>query len=106
MSTTKEPTISDLDEDRRRTLLSRLIKGGDLKGLGEEYQLTIPNRMTVSFTCPSCLKDFSNRLMTKDMQGMKKYVTCPECKKKAYLDNIAAPKDAARVELEGLEQFI
>ena len=98
-------TLEDLTEDRRRTLLSKLVKGGVIKDLGEEYALVIPNRMTVQFQCPNCDKDFSNRLMTKDMKGMRKYVTCPDCKKKAYLDNIGAPKEATRVSLEGLDQY-
>lgn len=97
--------VEDLTEDRRRTLLSKLVKGGDLEGLGDEYALAIPKRMTVQFQCPNCEKDFSNRLMTKDMGGMRKYVRCPECGKKAFLADIGTPKDAARISLEGMEEF-
>ena len=98
-------SVENLSEDRRRTLLSKLIKGGDLDGLGNEFALTVPKRMTVQFQCPNCDKEFSNRLMTKDMEGMRKYVRCPECKKKAYLSDIGAPKEAARISEDPLGDF-
>ena len=90
-------TLEKLTDDKRRTILSRLIKHGVTEELGKEFDITIPSRITVRFHCPKCRNPFSNRLMACDIQNMRKYINCPDCKSKAFLENIGAPKEATRL---------
>jgi DNA-directed RNA polymerase subunit RPC12/RpoP len=97
--------VESLSDDRRRSLLSRLIKGEDLTSLGKDFDLVVPKRITVEYNCPSCGNDFKSRVMTGDMKGMSKYISCPDCRKSSYLNNIGVSQETTRIDPEGLDIF-
>lgn len=87
-------SIVDLDSKSRVELLGRLQMTYDSSLLEEEFDIAIPQWLTIKYKCISCSKVTRVRVQTKSIPQANRQLTCPFCRKVSQMSDIHVEKES------------
>lgn len=86
--------ISDLDPETRINLLNRLQTTYDSTILEEEFNISIPQWLTIKYKCISCTEQTRMRIQVKNIPKANRELTCPFCRRVSQMNDIHVGKES------------